>query len=115
MTISKNNLNLVKGDIHTFRLALWSAHLGGYDPSITVPNSAECVTKVKEITSNFQNTYLSDTMEEKTSVHMMNYPIAVTDDGDVEDLQGWEKFPDQGGAVGGKMAPMGMIPGNVTT
>ena len=46
---------------------------------------------------------------------MMNYPIAVTDDGDVEDLQGWEKFPDQGGAVGGKMAPMGMIPGNVTT
>ena len=58
---------------------------------------------------------MSDTMEEKTNVHMMNYPIAVSDEGDVTDLEGWEKFPDQGGAVGGKMAPMGMIPGNVTT
>ena len=46
---------------------------------------------------------------------MMNYPIEVTDDGDVVDLAGWEEFPDQGGAVAGEKAPMGMIPGNVTT
>ena len=71
--------------------------------------------KVKEITSKFQEIYKNEKMEERTDVHMMNYPIEVTEDGDVDDLEGWSKFPDQGGAVAGKKAPIGMIPGNVTT
>ena len=102
-----------RGDIHTFRLALWSAHLGGYDPVLASPSTEECVERVKEITKGFQETYIADTMEEECCVHMMEYPIQVNDDGTVEDLAGWETFPDQGGSVAGEKS--GVFPGNITT
>ena len=102
-----------RGDIHTFRLALWSAHLGGYDPVLASPSAEECVERVKEITKGFQETYIADTMEEECCVHMMEYPIQVNDDGTVEDLPGWETFPDQGGSVAGEKS--GVFPGNITT
>ena len=105
--------DIAKGDVHTFRLALWSAHLGEYDPVFANPNSEECVDKVKEITKKFQQVYAADVMEEKCDVHMMEYPIQVNDDGSVEDHPDWVTFPDQGGDVAGKESKI--FPGNVTT
>ena len=105
--------NIAIGDIHTFRLALWSAHLGEYDPVFNNPNTEECVEKVKEITNKFQQVYAADVMEEKCDVHMMEYPIQVNDDGSVEDHPDWVTFPDQGGDVAGKESKI--FPGNVTT
>ena len=38
-----------RGDIHTYRMALWSAHFGGYDEVFQNPNSDECREKGKII------------------------------------------------------------------
>ena len=38
-----------RGDIHTYRMALWSAHFGGYDEVFQNPNSDECREKGKNI------------------------------------------------------------------
>jgi phospholipase D1/2 len=35
-----------RGGIHAFRVALWSAHLGGYDEAYLNPSSGECIEKV---------------------------------------------------------------------
>ena len=43
--------NEPRGAVHTFRTALWSAHLGGYCEEILNPGSPECVAKVSPKTT----------------------------------------------------------------
>jgi len=102
-----------RGDIHTFRMALWAAHLGGYDPDFLNPSSIECVEKVREISKSFQEVYSAANMEEQNKVHLMPYPILVHNDGTVESEQDWEMFPDTEGLVCGKRS--GVFPGYLTT
>ena len=63
----------------------------------------ECVTRVREITRGFQEVYRREQgLEEACQVHMMDYPITVTQEGAVWDHPDWQTFPDQGGRVEGK-------------
>ena len=34
-----------RGDVHTYRMALWAAHFGGHDDAFQNPNSDECREK----------------------------------------------------------------------
>ena len=36
-----------RGDVHTYRMALWSAHFGGFDEAFLNPNTDECREKGK--------------------------------------------------------------------
>ena len=46
-----------RGSVHTFRMALWSAHMGGYDEDYLNPASDECMAKVKEKSEEFWELY----------------------------------------------------------
>jgi len=86
--------NEPRGGIHTFRLALWSAHLGGYCDEILNPGSAECVAKVQEISSEYWQRY-TDEDPEHEDVKLLRYPVNVDDDGTVSALdEPFNCFPD---------------------
>ena len=91
------------GEIHTFRLAVWAAHLGGHQIDWENPMTEESLARLKEVTRGFQEVYRAEeNLEEACIVHMMDYPILVNNDGSVEDHPEWETFPDQGGRVAGE-------------
>jgi len=111
--LAEDNDGQPRGDIHSFRMALWSAHLGGHDSAYQDPASPECVSRVREVTREYQEVYIAANMESQCMVHLLPYPIAVADDGAVEDEAGWDLFPDTQAPVQGKKS--GVFPGNVTT
>merc|ERR1719233_2389913 len=100
-----------RGKIHTFRMALWTAYLGGHDSAFMNPSSMDCMEKVREITRSFQEVYSAANMEEQNKVHLLPYPILVQEDGTLDSEPGWEKFLDTDGLVKGKRStrtPLGM-------
>ena len=83
-----------RGDIHTYRMALWAAHFGGHDEAYMNPSSEECVEKVKEVSQSFWEAYTADDPEH-CDVHMLPYPINVDKEGNVTTLDSpWDCFPD---------------------
>ena len=102
-----------RGDVHTYRMALWSAHLGGFDEAYLNPNSEECVAKVKEVSQGFWDAYTADDPEH-SDVHLLPYPIMVDQCGEVSHLDApWDCFPDTSASVlGGKS---GYLPAKLTT
>lgn len=102
-----------RGGVHTYRMALWAAHLGGADEAYRDPGSDECLAKVKEVTSAFWEAYTAD-KPAHSDVHMMPYPVAVAEDGNVSALDSpWDCFPDTQAKVLG--AKSGYLPGKLTT
>ena len=102
-----------RGDIHTYRMALWAAHLGGSCKELRNPGSDECLEKVREITNQYWETYTQDEPVH-SDVHMLPYPIKVEDDGKVTALEKpWNCFPDTSAKVLG--AKSGYLPGKLTT
>ena len=68
---------------------------------------------MREVSKQFQEAYIASNMEEETKVHLIPYPVYVHSDGSVEELSGWEMFPDTEGLVCGQKS--GFFPGNLTT
>uniref|UniRef100_A0A0K2T5Y1 phospholipase D n=1 Tax=Lepeophtheirus salmonis TaxID=72036 RepID=A0A0K2T5Y1_LEPSM len=102
-----------RGGVHKYRMALWSAHLGGYDEAYLNPQSSECLEKVREVTSSFWELYTKDDPE-FSDVHMLPYPISVSEEGEVEALEEpWNCFPDTTAKVLG--AKSGYLPAKLTT
>ena len=102
-----------RGDVHSFRMALWAAHFGGYDEIYQQPESEDCWNKVKETTQDFWNLYTADEPEH-SDVHMLPYPINVDEEGHVTSLEApWDCFPDTSAAVLG--AKSGYLPAKLTT
>merc|ERR1712107_836166 len=84
-----------RGEVHTFRMALFAAHLGGHHDAFLEPSSEECVSRVREVSEAFQQVYLEEEPpEQPVNVHLLPYPIQVESDGAVNALPGWENFPD---------------------
>ena len=102
-----------RGDVHSFRMALWAAHLGGYDKAHLQPESDDCLAKVKDTTKEFWNVYTADEPQH-SDVHMLPYPINVDEEGNVTALDApWDCFPDTSASVLG--AKSGMLPDKITT
>jgi len=103
-----------RGQVHTFRMSLFAAHLGGHDEVYKEPASRECVERVREVVEEHQAVYRrEEPPEEHTSTHLLPYPVQVGVEGQVEVLPGWETFPDTQAPVLGERS--GMLPGNLTT
>jgi len=104
---------LPRGDIHSFRMALWSAHLGGFSDQFENPNSAECLEYVRNVTSQFWEIYTADEPA-GTDVHLLPYPYSISETGDVSSLEyPWDCFPDTSASVIG--AKSGILPMKLTT
>jgi len=102
-----------RGDVHSFRMALWAAHLGGYDEAYLQPESEDCLTKVRDTTQNFWSLYTAEEAEH-SDVHMLPYPINVDEDGNVTALESpWDCFPDTSASILG--AKSGVLPDKITT
>ena len=102
-----------RGGVHTFRVALWSAHLGGYDAAYEDPGSAECLERVREVTSQFWEVYTADEPSH-SDVHMLPYPLVVSETGDLSPYDPpWDMFPDTNAPVVG--AKSNLLPVKLTT
>ena len=102
-----------RGDVHTFRMALWSAHLGGYDEALLQPESDDCLAKVREVAK--ANWELYTALEpEHSDVHLLPYPINVDEEGSITALDApWDCFPDTSAPVIGNKS--GYLPEKLTT
>ena len=102
-----------RGGVHTYRMALWTAHLGGTDDAYLNPASDDCLAKVKEVSDGFWSLYTADKAEH-SDVHLLPYPIQVSEDGVVHSLpEPFDCFPDTSAKVLGSKSQL--IPILVTT
>ena len=102
-----------RGDIHTYRMALWAAHFGGFDEAFLNPGSQECMEKVTEISQSYWDLYSADDPEH-SDIHMLPYPINVDEDGTVTNLEPpFDCFPDTDANVFGRESAV--LPQKVTT
>jgi len=102
-----------RGDIHTYRMALWSSHFGGFDETFLSPSTQECMDRVNEITQSYWELYSADDPEH-SDIHMLPYPINVGEGGHVTNLEApFDCFPDTAANVLGK--PSLTLPTKLTT
>ena len=82
-----------RGDIHTFRMALWSAHLGGHSSQFQDPSTEDCLSYVRSTTKEFWEVYTAD-QPQGSEVHLLPYPLVISETGDVNPLDHpWDSFP----------------------
>ncbi|KAI7755614.1 hypothetical protein M8C21_016687, partial [Ambrosia artemisiifolia] len=84
----------VRGVVYGFRIALWLEHLFYIDEVFRHPESLECVRKVNDIADENWNLYSRPTFDEDLPGHLLRYPVAISDVGDVMALPDFEFFPD---------------------
>ncbi|RYR40472.1 hypothetical protein Ahy_A09g046228 [Arachis hypogaea] len=85
-----------RGEIHAFRMSLWYEHTASsanYDLFLE-PQSLECVNIMRSIGDKMWQIYINDEIVDMEGVHLVTYPISVTQDGCVKDLSDGVRFPD---------------------
>lgn len=102
-----------RGQIHGFRMSLWYEHMGFLDDCFSCPESLNCIRKVNQISLKYWDLYCSERLEHDLPGHLLSYPVAVTEEGDVTELPGMEFFPDTKARVLGNLA--GYLPPILTT
>ncbi|XVF89313.1 hypothetical protein PTKIN_Ptkin19aG0120100 [Pterospermum kingtungense] len=93
-----------KGQIHSFRMALWKEHLGYVESSFQSPETLQCVQAVNSTAEEFWNTYSSNTLGKDLAGHLLRYPVDVNETGAVTAMPNMEFFPDTKARVLGSKA-----------
>jgi len=103
------------GDVHIFRMSLWTEHFRISLPEFRFPGTNECVQRVKSVALENWHDYIKDEANVATKGQCLCYPLNVTQEGAIETLEGVATFPDfpPGSSVMGKVSAM--IPQKVTT
>jgi len=83
-----------EGEIHKFRMSLWSEHLGTLDEVFSRPESLTCVQTVNRVAERHWQLYARDVLDSDLPGHLLSYPIRVMDEGEIAALPGMEFFPD---------------------
>ncbi|CAI9267763.1 unnamed protein product [Lactuca saligna] len=83
-----------RGAIYGFRMALWLEHLYYIDDSFRHPESLECIRKVNGIADENWNLYSSPEIVQDLPGHLLRYPLAISEVGDVTALPEFDFFPD---------------------
>ena len=71
-----DHTSLPLGDVHDFRLGLFTEHLGHYDPLMTDPGTEACARLLRESALQNWRDYVSAT--EQPRGHLLSYPIDVS-------------------------------------
>ena len=104
-----------RGSVHTFRMALWSAHFGGYNKSYLNPASEECLAKVNEMSQAFWELYIAD-KPEHSDCHALPYPLDIDKFGNIKPKpKPYDYFPDTNASVCGSKSYFPPFPEKVTT
>ncbi|XP_041015659.1 phospholipase D alpha 4 [Juglans microcarpa x Juglans regia] len=93
-----------RGDIHAYRMSLWFEHTGRAEESFREPQSLECVGKMRSIGDKMWNIYSGEEVVDMEGVHLVTYPVKVTQAGSVEGLEtdNGVHFPDTKTPVKGR-------------
>ncbi len=102
------------GEVHSFRMELWTALLRNDDPILRYPGTHDCVTKVQQLVHDNWNSYIGPDGS-RTKGLLLPYPLSVLPNGFLENLQGIDEFPDfpSGSKIMGKKSAM--LPQKITT
>ncbi|KAK7078979.1 hypothetical protein SK128_002387 [Halocaridina rubra] len=95
--------NNIAGDIRSFRLALWAEHCGAHMQEHMTPANVSCMKAMRDLGADNLSKFSVSAPEHNDS-HLLTYPIHITADGDVKAREDFEKFPDTGGSVLGKIS-----------
>ena len=104
----EGEITVFNKEIQTFRMALLSEHMGGYDDECIVFSSTKCLSKLERKSKQFQELYLKDPEEDieeenkDRMIHSKQFPINVTQEGNVEPIESWINFPDSNSKVEGE-------------
>ncbi|KAK7255567.1 hypothetical protein RIF29_28980 [Crotalaria pallida] len=93
-------------DIQAYRLSLWYEHTGGGEELFLEPESLECVKRMCSIGDQMWEIYSSEEIVDMENVHLVTYPVRVTQEGYVKDLTNGTYFPDTNSLVKGKRSKM---------
>lgn len=106
-----NTTEPARGQIYGFRIALWYEHLGILETSFNNPESPECVRLVNHIADQHWQMYTAKQPIRDLPGFLLRYPIEVTRDGVVKNLEGTEFFPDTQAPVFGTKSESALLLG----
>ena len=104
----KNGAVIFSKEIQEFRMALLSEHLGGYDEDCIDMASTKCLEKLTNRSEKAQWLYMNDPEEdlededEDRKIHLIPFPINVTQEGEVGPEEGWDDIPDSNASMKGE-------------
>ena len=97
---NKNGTVMLSKEIQEYRMALLSEHLGSYDEDCVVMGSDKCLEKLTRLSQKAQDLYMTDPEEDVEDdnkdrmIHLMPFPVNVTQEGKVGPLKNWLHVPD---------------------
>lgn len=102
-TNNKRTNHQLLGAVHAYRISLWYEHTRRIEATFMEPRSLECVKRMCEIGDEMWRVYSGNSVVDMEGVHLVSYPVSVSNDGDVSDLrQGGGTFPDTNTLVRGR-------------
>ncbi|KAL5822554.1 hypothetical protein ACOSQ4_020454 [Xanthoceras sorbifolium] len=102
----QNTLNN-PGEIQAYRMSLWFEHTGLASEIFQEPESLDCVQNIRLIAEKMWKVYSGEEVVDMEGVHLVTYPVDVTQDGEVQDLiENGGNFPDTKTPVKGKRSKM---------
>lgn len=109
----EDNQMIKLGDIHAYRMSLWYEHTNSADKLFLEPENLECVKRIQSIGDKMWEIYNSEEIVDMEGVHLVSYPMKVTQEGYVKDLSNGVYFPDTYSLVKGKRSKV--LPPSFTT
>ncbi|KAK4269260.1 hypothetical protein QN277_022444 [Acacia crassicarpa] len=102
--VDSNNQAMNHGEIHAYRMSLWYEHSRCEEERLMLePESLECVRKMRSIGDQMWEIYSGEEIVDMEGVHLVSYPLKVTQQGVVLDLKECDGcFPDTQCPVKGK-------------
>ncbi|GAB2228019.1 hypothetical protein Droror1_Dr00009848 [Drosera rotundifolia] len=94
--------NKQNGYIHAHRMGLWYEHTRSADELYHRPESIECVRRLQSTGQKMWNTYTSEEVVDMKGVHLVCYPVTISKDGSLRDLDSIDHFPDTTAPIKGK-------------
>ncbi|XVF74425.1 hypothetical protein PTKIN_Ptkin13bG0109500 [Pterospermum kingtungense] len=111
---SNSTSKSIPRDIHAYRMSLWYEHTGLADDMLLEPESLECVHKMRSLGDQMWQIYANEEIVDMEGVHLVTYPVDVTEDGLVGDVSdGDGNFPDTKTPVKGRRSKL--LPPTFTT
>ncbi|XP_052176066.1 phospholipase D alpha 4 [Diospyros lotus] len=103
-----------RGDIHAYRMSLWYEHTGRAEEVFREPRTLECMRSMDSIGQQMWKIYHGEEVVDMQGVHLVSYPLSVTNNGSVEDLEdGGCYFPDTKSPIKGNRSKI--LPPIITT
>jgi len=107
------------GEVHVFRMSLWAEHMRHWEGTFRFPGTLVCARKIKEMTDYNWELYNYDYYGRDENIlppgNMLTYPVKISPDGRMSNLEGFKSFPDYPSTAQVFGSKSAMIPEKITT